>query len=61
MWMARALGISLLMQVTEARKRISDGDLVIVDALSGRAFFNPEPEMLRKYKQLESHLKERIQ
>jgi phosphotransferase system enzyme I (PtsI) len=54
--LARALGISMLVHVPEATNRIRAGDLLIVDALAGRIFTNPKPEILRKYDQLEADL-----
>jgi phosphotransferase system enzyme I (PtsI) len=54
--LARALNIPMLVQVAEATNRIRAGDLVIVDALAGRVFINPKPEILRKYDQLEADL-----
>lgn len=54
--LARALGIPMLVQVPEATEKIRAGDLVIVDALAGRIFVNPKPELLRKYDQLEADL-----
>jgi phosphotransferase system enzyme I (PtsI) len=53
---ARALGIPMLVHVPEATNRIRAGDLLIVDALAGRIFTNPKPEILRKYDQLEADL-----
>lgn len=55
--LARALGIPMLMGVAEATVRIRPGDLVIVDALAGRAFINPRPEILFKYDRLEADLR----
>jgi phosphoenolpyruvate-protein phosphotransferase len=54
--LARALGIPMLVHASEATKQIRTGDLVIVDALAGRVFINPKPEILRKYDQLEADL-----
>ena len=54
--LARALGIPMLVKVPQATERISPGDLVIVDALAGRAFINPKPDILRAYDQLEADL-----
>jgi phosphoenolpyruvate-protein phosphotransferase (PTS system enzyme I) len=54
--LARALGIPMLVHVPEATNRIRAGDLLIVDALAGRIFTNPKPEILRKYDQLEADL-----
>src|ERR1035437_5539868 len=54
--LARALGIPMLVHVPEATNRIRTGDLLIVDALAGRIFTNPKPEILRKYDQLEADL-----
>ncbi|NMQ29670.1 phosphoenolpyruvate--protein phosphotransferase [Candidatus Accumulibacter phosphatis] len=54
--LARSLGIPTLVQVPEATGKIRAGDLVIVDALAGRAFINPQAEILRKYDQLDSNL-----
>jgi phosphotransferase system enzyme I (PtsI) len=54
--LARALGIPMLVHVADATEKIRAGDLLIVDALAGRIFINPEPEILRKYDQLEADL-----
>jgi phosphoenolpyruvate-protein phosphotransferase (PTS system enzyme I) len=54
--LARALNIPMLVQVAEATNRIHAGDLLIVDALAGRIFTNPKPEILRRYDQLEADL-----
>lgn len=54
--LARALGIPMLVHVPAATQNIRTGDLVIVDALAGRAFINPNPEMLRRYDRLEADL-----
>ncbi|HRF73226.1 MAG TPA: phosphoenolpyruvate--protein phosphotransferase [Accumulibacter sp.] len=55
--LARSLGIPMLVQVPDATRKIGAGDLVIVDALAGRVFVNPQPGILRKYDQLEANLK----
>jgi phosphoenolpyruvate-protein phosphotransferase (PTS system enzyme I) len=55
--LARAFGIPMLVHVPEATEKIRAGDLVIVDALAGRIFVNPKPELLRTYDQLEADLK----
>lgn len=54
--LARALGIPMLVHVAEATRRVRPGDLVILDALAGRAFINPPPKLLRQYEQLEADL-----
>lgn len=54
--LARALGIPMLVKVPQATERIFPGDLVIVDALAGRAFINPKPDILRAYDRLEADL-----
>ena len=54
--LARALGIPMIVHASEATKQIRAGDLVTVDALAGRVFINPKPEILRKYDQLEEDL-----
>ncbi len=53
---ARSLGIPMLVHVPDATRKIGTGDLIIVDALAGRAFINPEAEILGKYDQLEADL-----
>lgn len=53
---ARSLGIPMLVQARDATEKIRTDDLVIVDALAGRAFINPQPEILRKYDRLEVDL-----
>lgn len=55
--LARALGIPMLVKVTQATTRIAAGHLVIVDALAGRAFVNPNEEILRAYDRLETDLR----
>lgn len=54
--LARALGLPMLVQVPQAVQNISAGDLVIVDALAGRAFINPKPDILHTYDQLDADL-----
>lgn len=54
--LARALGIPMLVQATDATRKIVGGDLVILDALAGRAFINPSPRILQRYDQLEADL-----
>lgn len=54
--LARALGIPMLVHVVEATQRVRPGDLIILDALAGRAFINPQPSVVRKYDQLEADL-----
>lgn len=53
---ARSLGIPMLVHVPDATQKINTNDLVIVDALAGRAFINPSAEILGKYDQLEADL-----
>ncbi len=55
--LARALGIPTLVGVAEATVRIRPGDLVIVDALAGRVFINPGPDVLGKYHRVEADLR----
>lgn len=54
--LARALGIPMLVKVPQATEKISPGDLLIVDALAGRAFINPKPDILHAYDQLDADL-----
>lgn len=54
--LARALGIPMLVKVPQATEKISAGDLLIVDALAGRAFINPKPDILHAYDQLDADL-----
>jgi phosphoenolpyruvate-protein phosphotransferase len=54
--LARSLGIPMLVHVSKATRRIRNGDLLIVDALAGRVFVNPEPAMLGKCDRLEASL-----
>ncbi|WP_295487689.1 phosphoenolpyruvate--protein phosphotransferase [Accumulibacter sp.] len=54
--LARSLGIPTLVHVPDATRRIRTGDQVIVDALAGRAFINPQAEVLRRYDRLEDDL-----
>lgn len=54
--LARALGIPMLVKVPQAVQKITAGDLVIVDALAGRAFINPKPEILHAYDQMDATL-----
>ena len=53
---ARSLGIPMLVQARGATEKICSDDLVIVDALAGRAFVNPQPDILRRYDQLQADL-----
>lgn len=55
--LARALGIPMLIRVPQATKVISPGNVVIVDALAGRAFVNPPQNIIRAYDRLEADLK----
>ena len=54
--LARALGIPMLVKASQATTRIAPGDLVIVDALAGRAFVNPSEDILHAYDRLETDL-----
>ena len=54
--LARALDIPMLVQAREATDKIRADDMVIVDALAGRALINPPPEIVRKYDRLEADL-----
>ncbi len=54
--LARSLGIPTLVHVPDATRRIRTGDQVIVDALAGRAFINPQAEVLRRYDRLQDDL-----
>ena len=54
--LARALGIPMLVNVPHAMEKISAGDLLIVDALAGRAFINPKPDILLVYDRLDADL-----
>jgi phosphoenolpyruvate-protein phosphotransferase (PTS system enzyme I) len=54
--LARALGIPLLIHVSDATKRIRTDDQLIVDGLAGRVFVNPAPAILREYDRLEADL-----
>lgn len=54
--LARALGIPMLVKVPQAGERIAAGDLVVMDALAGRVFINPGPDILRAYDRLEADL-----
>jgi phosphotransferase system enzyme I (PtsI) len=54
--LARALGIPMLVHVTDASPKISAGDQLILDGLAGRVFVNPDEEIQCKYKQLETDL-----
>jgi phosphoenolpyruvate-protein phosphotransferase (PTS system enzyme I) len=54
--LARALGIPMLVHVPEATQRVRAGDFVVIDALAGRVFINPQPKLLRQYDQLEADL-----
>lgn len=54
--LARSLGIPMLVHVPEATRKIQTDDLLIVDALAGRVFLNPQPELLRRYDRLEANL-----
>jgi phosphotransferase system enzyme I (PtsI) len=54
--LARALGIPLLIHVSDATKIIRTGDRLIIDGLAGRVFINPTPAILREYDRLEADL-----
>ena len=54
--LARALGIPLLIHVSDASKIIRTDDQLIVDGLAGRVFVNPAPAILREYDRLEADL-----
>lgn len=54
--LARSLGIPMLVHVANASERIRSGDQVIVDALAGRIFVNPEAAIVDKYAQLQVDL-----
>jgi phosphotransferase system enzyme I (PtsI) len=54
--LARALGIPMLVKVPQAVRKISTGDLVIIDALAGRAFINPKSDILHAYDKLDADL-----
>lgn len=54
--LARAMGIPMLVRVPHATGRIAAGDLVIIDALAGRAFINPGSNILAAYDRLEMDL-----
>ncbi|NUM53432.1 MAG: phosphoenolpyruvate--protein phosphotransferase [Candidatus Hydrogenedentes bacterium] len=54
--LARALGIPLLIHVSDATKLIRTGDRLIIDGLAGRVFINPTSAILREYDQLEADL-----
>lgn len=54
--LARALGIPMLVKVPRATKKIAAGDLLVLDALAGRVFINPGPDILRSYDRLEADL-----
>jgi phosphotransferase system enzyme I (PtsI) len=51
--LARALGIPMSVKVPQATTRIIAGDWVIVDALAGREFVNPNEATRRAYDRLE--------
>ena len=54
--LARALGIPLLIRVSDATTRIRTGDQLIVDGLAGRVFINPTEAIRREYDRLEADL-----
>lgn len=54
---ARALGIPMLVQAVAATKEIAPGARVILDAIAGRAFINPDSHISHRYSQLEKDLR----
>lgn len=54
--LARALGIPTLLYVEDATRKISSGDLLILDALAGRLFIRPPPSVEREYRRHEADL-----
>ena len=54
--LARALGIPTLLYVENATCRIQTGDPLILDALAGRLFIRPPPDVQREYERHEVSL-----
>ncbi len=51
--MARSMEIPAVVGTKVATEEINNGDLIIVDGLKGEVHFNPTPEMLDAYKQIQ--------
>lgn len=51
--LTRSLGIPSVVQVTDALKRISTGDQILIDGLAGRIFVNPAKSILSEYERLQ--------
>lgn len=51
--MARSMEIPAVVGTKAATEEINNGDLIIVDGLKGEVHFNPTPEMLDAYKQIQ--------
>ncbi|BDU51580.1 phosphoenolpyruvate--protein phosphotransferase [Haliovirga abyssi] len=51
--MARSLGLPAVVGVTGIIEEIKTGDLVILDAINGKIFINPNDERLEEYKEKE--------
>ncbi len=47
--MARTLGIPAVVGVPDLQKKVSDGDLVIIDGISGKIIVNPGEDVLADY------------
>lgn len=54
--LARALGIPTLLYVEDATRRILSGEPLILDALAGRLFIRPPPDVEREYRRHEADL-----
>lgn len=52
--MARALGLPTLVGAHTASRLVSNGDMLIVDGLSGELVVNPIPETLERYKRMQT-------
>jgi phosphoenolpyruvate-protein phosphotransferase (PTS system enzyme I) len=55
--LARSLGTPAIAGVVEASARIRTGDRLIVDAVAGLVFVNPEAEVEREYDRVEAELR----
>ncbi len=56
--MAESLNIPAVVGLKRVSREVSPGDLVIIDGNRGFVFINPEPEVIKEYRQKKSDLKE---
>ncbi|MBA4537391.1 phosphoenolpyruvate--protein phosphotransferase [Bacillus aquiflavi] len=56
--MARSMDIPAVVGTKVATKEINDGDLIIIDGLSGEVHINPTPELVKLYEHKIAHYEE---